>query len=202
MWKRFLSLTVQPCTRDCVLWSREWALFLKMDVHDMDICAFCLRGCDGTWLQTCLQDLSLYVMYVIIIRETKHCISLSPLFPLSDSLLLCRLLLPSSTLTLWWGAHTRGRLSCGTTGATRGPRCRGLPCLQQHIRYRKQLSEIRVTLHSIYIQQKIKILPPSLCSTQFTVWMWSAPRTPTTWLASPLMERCAPGVWTCFHSHR
>lgn len=67
---------------------------------------------------------------------------ISPLFPFSlDSLLLCLLRLPSSTRMLWWGARTRGRLCCGTTGAIRGPRCRGLHCLQQHIRYSKHLSQ-------------------------------------------------------------
>lgn len=57
-----------------------------------------------------------------------------------DSLPSCRRRSPSSTLTLWWGAHTRGRSCCGTTGATRGPLCRGLPCQQQHIRYNEHLT--------------------------------------------------------------
>lgn len=50
--------------------------------------------------------------------------------------------------------------------------------------------------------KSLKSSPPLFWSTQFTVSMWSAPRMLTTWLASPPMARCAPGVWTCSRSHR
>ncbi len=42
----------------------------------------------------------------------------------------------------------------------------------------------------------------SLYSTQCTVLMWLVHKMLITSLAFPLMERCAPGIWTCCLNHR
>lgn len=80
-----------------------------------------------TRLSVCLSVSHTCIFFIT--REAKHCL------PLYDSLPSCPLHSPSSTPTSWSGAHTRARLCCGTTGATRGRPCRGLPCPRQHIRY-------------------------------------------------------------------
>lgn len=119
----------------------------------------------------------------------------------SVSLLWCRQHLRSSTRTLWWGALIPGKLYFGTTGATRGPQCRGLLCQQQHTRY-CDLGCGTITHSCSMWQQQGKVDRNCLCSTLCIAWMWLAPRTPTIWSVSLLMARCAPGVWTCSLSHR
>lgn len=79
-----------------------------------------------------------------------------PVF-LSDSLLSCRLHSPSSTPTLWSGEHTRARSYCGTTEATRGRLCRGLPCRRRRIR----CGASRQALLPIPAKQEFKRSPPS-----------------------------------------
>lgn len=103
-------------------------------------------GCDMTvplpQLSTCKHRL---------FNHQRHLNSLDPFLspslplaphPTTVSPLSCLQRLPSFTRTSWSEERTRGRLCCGTTGATRGRPCRGRRCRPPPTRYRRNGADL------------------------------------------------------------